>query len=145
MNAARTALVFAVIAAPALAASPPAPTPNAPLSSTSSNITPSDTHSTIAPILPVPDLSENAPPRAFLEVARRAIAAGRTGEAQEALERAESRALDRSVRPSQAGLPSKQSLVAQIAEARSALSGGDRGRAIQLVDIAANNPEAVHK
>jgi hypothetical protein len=86
--------------------------------------------------LPTPDVDENAPPTAFLNAARGAIAAGREGEAQEALERAESRALDRSVRPSRAGLPSPQPLVARIAAARAALAGGDRMQALQLIDQA---------
>lgn len=86
--------------------------------------------------LPTPDVDENAPPAAFLNAARRAIAAGRDGEALEALERAESRVLDRSVRPSRAGLPSPQPLVARIAAARAALAGGDRMQTLQLIDQA---------
>jgi hypothetical protein len=113
-----------------------------PLSNNSSNITPGDTRSVIAPRLPAPPIDENSPPGAFLRAARAALAAGHTGEGQEALERAESRALDRSVRPSTAGQPSQQSLVQQITEARGALSSGDRGRAIQLIDVALQNPEA---
>ena len=113
-----------------------------PLSNDASNITPSDTHSVIAPRLPDPEVGENAPPRAFLEAARRALAANRTGEAQEAMERAESRALSRSVAPARADQPSRQSLVSQIAEARGALSSGDRSRAIRIVEEALRNPEA---
>ncbi len=113
-----------------------------PLSNNSSNITSSDTHSVIAPRLPAPAIDENSPPAAFLQAARAALAAGHTGEGQESLERAESRALDRSVRPSTANQPSQQSLVQQIADARGALSTGDRARAIQLIDVALRNPEA---
>src|SRR5579872_7078825 len=50
--------------------------------------------------LPAPALSDNAAPAEFLDLASHAIAAGRIAEAQEAMERAETRALDRSVRPS---------------------------------------------
>lgn len=113
-----------------------------PLSNQSSNITPGDTRSTIAPRLPSPVISENAPPAAFLQAARAALAAGQTGAAQEALERAETRTLDRAVRPSRANAPSCQPLVSQIAEARGALSTGDRARAIQIIDAALRNPEA---
>jgi len=113
-----------------------------PLSSSSSNITPGDTASVIAPRLPEPPLDDNAPPVAFLAAARQALAAGRTGEGQEALERAESRALDRAVRPSLAGQASRQPLVQQITRARDALAAGDPARAIQLIDMAMNNPEA---
>jgi len=86
--------------------------------------------------LPIPEVDEDSPPSAFLNAARLAIAAGRDGEALEALERAESRALDRSVRPSRAGLPSPQPLVACIAQARAALAGGDRMQTLQLIDQA---------
>ncbi len=64
-----------------------------------SNITPSDTRSITAPRLPEPGAPSPSPPAAFLAAARRAVAAGRTGEAQEALERAETRLLDRPAAP----------------------------------------------
>ena len=86
--------------------------------------------------LPAPDVDENAPPTAFLNAARVAIAAGREGEALEALERAESRALVRSVRPSLADRPSRQPQVGRIAAARAALTAGDRMQALQLIDEA---------
>ena len=135
---------------PALRASPTGARPgneigtgqSLPTSARSSNITPGDTRSVIAPRLPTPPLDENAPPFAFLASARQALAAGRTGEGQEALERAESRALDRSVRPSQAGQASRQSLVHEIAQAREALAAGDGSRTIELIAIAMENPEA---
>jgi hypothetical protein len=113
-----------------------------PTSGKSSNITPGDTASVIAPRLPEPAIDENAPPMAFLNAARRALAAGRSGEGQESLERAESRALDRAVRPSQANQPSRQPLVQQIKQARDALAAGDAARAIQLIDVAIGNPDA---
>lgn len=95
--------------------------------------------------LPEPDVDENAPPSAFLAAARGAIAAGRTGEAMEALERAESRALIRSVRPSRAGDPSRQPLVRIIADARAKLAGGDRMGALEAIERAtaaeANEPQ----
>ena len=114
-----------------------------PLSNNASNVTPDDTRSSIAPRLPSPAVAESAPPDAFLRAARRAIAAGRTGEAQESLERAESRALDRSVRPSLAGQPSRSPLVSIIAEARGAVALGDRQGAVRLIDDALREPEAV--
>jgi hypothetical protein len=66
-----------------------------PMSPHASNIAPQDTRSVIAPSLPVPIIGENATPAQFLGTARDALARGRTGEAQEALERAETRRLDR--------------------------------------------------
>jgi len=90
----------------------------------------------VLPALTPPAVDENAPPRAFLEAARQALAAGRDGEALEALERAESRALTRDVRPSLAGDPSKQPLVETIGAARRALIGGDRIGTLTLIDKA---------
>ena len=66
-----------------------------PMSPQASNIGPQDTRSVIAPSLPMPAIGENATPAQFLNTARDALARGRTGEAQEALERAETRRLDR--------------------------------------------------
>jgi hypothetical protein len=66
-----------------------------PMSPQASNIAPQDTRSLIAPSLPVPPIGRNATPAQFLGTARDALARGRTGEAQEALERAETRRLDR--------------------------------------------------
>jgi len=113
-----------------------------PLSSTAGNIVPGDTQNLVAGRLPVPTIDENAPPAAFIEGARQALAAGRTGEAQEAIERAESRALDRSVKPSQASDPSRQPLVQQLRDARMALGAGDKLRTMEILAAALNNPEA---
>lgn len=95
--------------------------------------------------LPAPALDDNAPPQAFIQAAIHAIAAGRAGEAQEAIERAESRALDRSVKPSLARDPSQQPLVQQLSQARQALASGDRLRAVTLLQAAAQNKEATEK
>jgi hypothetical protein len=111
-----------------------------PLSSTAGNIVPGQ--GLVAARLPVPAIDENAPPAAFIEAARRALAAGRTGEAQEAIERAESRALDRSVAPSQASNPSQQPLVQQLHDARMALGAGNKPRTMEILAAALNNPEA---
>lgn len=83
--------------------------------------------------LPVPAVAEEAAPSAFVTAARTAIAAGRLGEAMEAIERAESRVLIRSVRPSRAGVPSDQALVRLLAEARGALGQGDRAGALAML------------
>ncbi len=104
-----------------------------PLSDKASNATDGDTKSVIAPRLPTPNAGDDASPRSFLESAQRAITLGRTGEAQEALERAESRLLDRSVPPSRAGQPSPQPLVATVGDARRALVSGDRAGAQRLI------------
>lgn len=89
--------------------------------------------------LPVPAVAEEAAPSAFVTAARTAIAVGRLGEAMEAIERAESRVLIRSVRPSRAGVPSDQALVRLLAEARGALGQGDRAGALEkLAEVLAS-------
>ena len=88
---------------------------------------------------------ENAPPQAFIQAALRALAAGRIAEAQNAIEQAESRALTRSVVPSQAAQPSQQPLVQQLGQARLALGAGDKLRAVSILEAAAKNPQATTK
>ncbi|MCX7384239.1 MAG: hypothetical protein NT133_23095 [Alphaproteobacteria bacterium] len=83
-----------------------------------------------------PNLDEDAAPADFLRAARQSLAAGRITEAMEALERAQTRALTRDVRPSRAGIPSDQSLVAAIAAAQQALAVGDRLATIGKIDEA---------
>jgi hypothetical protein len=148
-------LLLALAAAPAMAqmTAAPAGAPIArpgndigtgqslPLSDKAGNIGPADTTTPYAARLPTPDVGDNAGPRAFLEAARTSLAAGRTGEAQEAMERAETRLLIRSVRPSQASMPSQEPAVQQISEARQALGMGDRSGAMAKIDAALNNPE----
>jgi hypothetical protein len=112
-----------------------------PLSDKAGNIGPSDTTTPYAARLPDPGVDENAAPRAFLEAAQQALAAGRTGAAQEALERAETRLLIRSVRPSQANTPSSEPAVQQVSEARQALGMGDRAGALAKIGDALANPE----
>lgn len=90
--------------------------------------------------LPDSGVSEDAKPSAFVETARTAITAGRTGEAMEAIERAESRILSRSVKPSRAHDPSSQDMVRQLSEARAALAGGDRATALARLATVAQNP-----
>lgn len=90
--------------------------------------------------LPDPPVDDNAPASAFVTAARTAIAAGRPGEAMEAIERAESRLLIRSVRPSRANTPSDQDLVLTLAEARAHLRQGERAEALEKLAQAAANP-----
>jgi hypothetical protein len=113
-----------------------------PSSNAASNLNAATASHTWAPSLPTPPVAENAPPTAFIQAALNALAAGRTGEAQEAIERAESRVLTRSVRPSRADQPSHQPLIQQLAAARDALAGGDRLDAVSKLQAALKNPEA---
>ena len=107
-----------------------------PLSNNASNIGPADTQSTIAPTLPAPSVGETATTRDYLRAARASLVAGRTGQAQQSLEMAETRALDRSVPQGQTNAPSDSQMVSRIQDARRALGGGDSAHAIQLIDRA---------
>jgi hypothetical protein len=113
-----------------------------PSSSQASNILPSDTQSPIAPTLPTPPDSPSASPSAYLRTAQQALADHRTGEAQEALERAETRMLDRSTRPSDANSPDDAPRVARITAARDALAHGDYQRANDLITQALASGQA---
>jgi len=107
-----------------------------PFSNRASNITPQDTTSVIAPNLPSPPLGANASVRDFLTAARSALVQGRTGEAQQSLEMAETRALDRSVPLFQTNVASKDPLVVEIRQARHALSAGDRAQVVRAIETA---------
>ena len=85
------------------------------------------------PPLATPPVAVNAPPPQFLQAARNAIARGRTGEALEALERAETRVLDRIGTPPRATGPSSNPFVTGIQSARRALQAGDPAGADRIV------------
>lgn len=137
------AALLAFVAVPALAQTPPdASAGKEPMSTAPANATPADTHTLWSPKLPAPPVSESAPPAAFIKAAQAALAAGKLGETQEAIERAETRALDRSVRPSTASDPSQQPLVQQLAQARQLLASGDKIGTMQKLNAALANPDA---
>ena len=107
-----------------------------PHSDRSSNIASSGTRSTIAPTLPMPAIPENATPMEYLRSARESLAGGRTGQAQQSLEMAETRVLARSVSQEKTYIPSDDKLVLRIANALRALGAGDRALAMQIIDTA---------
>ena len=86
--------------------------------------------------LPTPDVGENASAADLLRAARSALIAGRTGEAQQALEMAQTRLLDRSVPLFQTDKPSDNPAVQQISQARQALLAGDRPTCMRLLEAA---------
>jgi len=108
-----------------------------PVSTRASNINPGNTQSTIAPALPVPQVGADATPEAYLHAAHDALAAGRTGEAQQSLEMAETRELARAVPPDAANMPDANPAVSQIGNALHALGDGDRERALEIIDTMA--------
>jgi hypothetical protein len=107
-----------------------------PLGTTASNIDQRDTHSSIAPNLPSPAVGPNANSVDYLRAAQAALRAGRTGEAQQSLEMAQTRLLDRSVPQAQTDNPSDNPAVTQIRQALRALAAGDRAQTMQLIDSA---------
>jgi hypothetical protein len=107
-----------------------------PLSPNSSNIAGGNAASNIAPTLPTPSIDANATPQQLLLYAKNSLAAGQTGVAQEAMERAQTRLLDRSTPLFQTDRPSVHPGVAAISAALRALGAGDRAGAIRAIDAA---------
>ena len=105
-----------------------------PRSDKSSNIAPGDTRSNIAPTLPQ-GTGRKCGTQDYLRAARASLVAGHTGQAQQSLEMAETRALDRSVVQGQVA-PVRSGFISQISDARRALGDGNSGHAIELIDIA---------
>ncbi len=107
-----------------------------PRSNNSSNINAADSKSEIAPNLPSPPLGENSSPRDYLIAARNSLAAGKTGMAQQSLEMAQTRLLDRSVNRSQVNDASRDPRVKRIEDARQALGNGNSALAMQIIESA---------
>jgi hypothetical protein len=107
-----------------------------PMGTRASNIDQSDTRSSIAPNLPSPPIGANANAVDYLRAAQSALQAGRTGEAQQAMEMAQTRLLDRSVPQGQTNNPSDNPAVSQTSLALKALAVGDRAQSMQLLQSA---------
>jgi hypothetical protein len=107
-----------------------------PMGYRASNIDQNNTRSLIAPNLPSPQVGDNANAVDFLRAAQSALQAGRTGEAQQSLEMAQTRLLSRSVPMQETGNPSDHPAVTQISQALRALAAGDRAQAMQLIQSA---------
>ncbi|HBK09387.1 MAG TPA: hypothetical protein DDZ81_26585 [Acetobacteraceae bacterium] len=86
--------------------------------------------------LPAPNVTQGDRPSDYLRAAQGALAAGRNGEAQEALEMAQTRMLDRSVPLGQTDRPSDNPTTAQISQALQALAALDRLTSMQLIQTA---------
>lgn len=108
-----------------------------PMSSSASNIDRGDTRGQIAPRLPNPNVSGNNP-EAYLAAADRALSRRQTGAAQEALERAETRMLDRSVPQGQGNMPDQDPRIAQVNSALQALANRNYSAARQNIQQAMN-------
>jgi hypothetical protein len=105
-----------------------------PRSDQASNLDGQTTRSELAPNLPSPPAGDDI--QTLLLDARRSLKAGQTGEAQEALERAETRALDRSVAYGTEREVDRGPLVTATSSARMALASNDVAAAIRIIDAA---------
>ena len=95
---------------------------------------PDERQSVLASALPSPEIGENASTREYLIAARAALAEGRTGEAQESLEMAETRTLDRSVPLFHTADPSDDPMVADLRTTLRLLGEGDRFGAMKNIE-----------
>jgi len=111
-----------------------------PRSDTASNINEQTTRSPLAPSLPSPPAGDDI--QTLLLDARQSLEAGRTGQAQEALERAETRALDRSVPAGTERDPATGPVVRAAVSARQALAAGNIEAAIRIITEALPNAAA---
>lgn len=107
-----------------------------PASNRASNIDSADTRSDIAPHLPSPGVAAGSAPDEYLRAAQTALQSHKTGEAQQALEMAETRLLDRSTPVGSAGQPDQDTQVQSVSAARKALAGGDVQGAQQAIQTA---------
>ncbi len=108
-----------------------------PLSTQATNLAPS--RSAMGSRLPDPNAVGDTP-QSLLAAAQRALNQGRTGAAQEALERAETRVLSRTTDPSLAGMPDEATMVRNLAAARQALGRRDIAGAKAAIQTALNAP-----
>ena len=105
-----------------------------PGSDSSGNLEQQTTRSELAPALPSPSATDDI--QSLLLDARHAMQTGQTGEAQEALERAETRALDRSVPQGSERVVADDPLTTATAQARAALAAGNPAGAIRVINAA---------
>lgn len=94
------------------------------------------------PALPSPNVPQGSEVSAYLQAAQNAVAAGRKREAEEALEMAQTRMLDRSVPLGQTRNPSDNPTVGEITNARAALSQGDREGCLRQIQAALTSAAA---
>jgi hypothetical protein len=97
---------------------------------------------TVLSPLPSPGVSEAARPSDYLRATQGALVAGRNGEAQQSLEMAQTRMLDRSVQLGRTNNPSDNPTVGQISQALQALAAGDRGSCLRFVQSAIESATA---
>jgi hypothetical protein len=114
----------------------PAPPSHQPMSRRATNLNPRTTRSEISPSLPSTGLGPNATATEYLAVADSALSRNRTGEAQAALENAETYLLNRSVPQGMVNQPDQNPAVQTISTALQSLASGDRAQTRQLIQQA---------
>jgi hypothetical protein len=100
------------------------------------------TGNTVLAPLPSPNLPQGDKPSDYLRAAEGALAAGHNREAQQALEMAQTRMLDRSVPLGQTNNPSDNPTNGQISQALQALAAHDRATSMQLIQTAITSATA---
>lgn len=105
-----------------------------PLSTSASHTSSANARTSMAPRLPGATGDNSG--EAYLTRAEAALRRGHTGEAQEMLERAETRFLDRVTTASTASMPDTDPRITDIEQARQALGRGDRKAAMQSIQAA---------
>jgi hypothetical protein len=128
------ALTLVLAQAPAFAQT--ATSGKEPMSTQASNIDKTDTRTTYAPALPAPPMSAESSPRDLLMAAQHDLMHHQTGAAQQALEMAETRVLDRTVPAGEGSMPDGNPMVGQISQALHLLGTGDVRGASQVIDSA---------
>ena len=103
-----------------------------PRSDKAGNLDAATTHSELAPNLPAPSGADSV--CALLLAARQDLVVNQTGAAQEALERAETRALDRSIPVGTERVPAQDPLVMAVTRARDAIATGNVAGAVGIID-----------
>jgi hypothetical protein len=140
-----TATAIALAAAPAFAPAFGQTTPAAhepgtgmsgPAATHAANTDDANTHSDVAPHFAQPGSGADATPESYLRDADAALSKHHTGEAQQALEMAETRMLDRSTPVGTANQPAQSQEVRQIGAARQALGHGDVAGAQAAIKMA---------
>ncbi len=107
-----------------------------PRSDNAGNISGADSRSPLAATLPDPGVDAAASTREYLTAAHGALVAGHSGQAQQALEMAETRLLGWAMFNAADARPPSGTLITQIRDARQAIGSHDNVEALRLIDLA---------
>jgi len=99
-----------------------------------SNVSAATAQSDVAPELPLAGLPPGATPRDYLVAAQQAVRAGSTGRAQAALERAETRMLNKASLARDPAHPASHPGIAEVEHALDQLGNGDTEGVLRTID-----------